>query len=153
MEHPPRRLFHVSEFSSSKYGCQPTSLLVERFISSVWCIAANHLLVLANSDALSLDDLHILKTRQDLVLDLELGNHGELGSLLDLEWFILESGLGAWGGEVNSHWWTAGGVHGQGENDALALIVWIGQRWASAEAERGLVTLKRLILGIYLVLD
>lgn len=126
-----------------------TSLLVEWLISGVWSIRTDHLLVLADSDTLSLDNLDVLKARENLVLDLELGDHGELSSLLDLEWLVLQGGLGSFSREVNGHWWAAGSLQGEGENDALAWIIWIGDGWSGGKAKGGLVALKRLIVGIY----
>ena len=38
-----------------------------------------------------------MQSAQNLMLDLELGTHGELGSLLDLEWVVLQAFLGAVG--------------------------------------------------------
>ena len=55
----------------------------------------DHLRVLAHSDALSLDNLHIVQPTQDLVLDLERSNHGKLGTFLDLEGLVLERVLTA----------------------------------------------------------
>jgi hypothetical protein len=64
-------------------------------------------LILADSNTLSLDDLDIVQAREDFVLDLELSRHGELATLLNLKWLILERGLGTLGGEVDSDGWTA----------------------------------------------
>src|SRR6266699_924438 len=87
---------------------RPTLLGIEGLLIGIWCIATlfefmsdmsetgivtwglgegsyNHLAVLADPDALALDDLDVMEAAEDLVLDLEGGNHGELGALLDLE--------------------------------------------------------------------
>lgn len=85
--------------------------------------AYNHLLVLADSDTLSLDDLNVVKTRQDFMLDLESGCHAELDTLLDLEWLVLECSLRTLGREINGDRRTTFGVHGQGDDDAVAGIV------------------------------
>ncbi len=61
--------------------------------------AYNHLRVLGDADALALDDLDVVEAAEDLVLDLELGAHGEFGTLLDLEGLVLERGLAAGLGE------------------------------------------------------
>ena len=134
---------------SSQVSMTLTSLLVEWLISGVWSIRTDHLLVLADSDTLSLDNLDVLKAREDLVLDLELGDHGELSSLLDLEWLVLQGRLRSFSREVDGHWWAAGSLQGEGENDALAWIIWIGDGWSGGKAKGGLVALKRLIVGIY----
>lgn len=49
----------------------------------------NHLGVLRYSHTLALDELDIVQPTKNLVLDLELGTHGEFGALLDLEGVIL----------------------------------------------------------------
>ena len=64
----------------------------------VGCVAANHFRVLGDLDALALDDLDVVETAQNLVLDLELGAHCELGALLNLERLILQSRLATLGG-------------------------------------------------------
>lgn len=64
------------------------------------------------------------------MLHLELGCHAELDALLDLEWLVFESGLGALGGEVDGDGWAAFGVHGQGEDDAVTGIVGVGEIFA-----------------------
>ena len=96
--------------------------------------AYNHLRVLGDADALALDDLDVVEAAEDLVLDLELGAHGELGALLDLEGLVLEGGLAAGVGEVDGDGVTAGRVHGEGENDADAGVRGVGEVLAAAEA-------------------
>lgn len=108
----------------------------------------NHLRVLGDLNALPLDDLDVVQTAEDLVLDLELGAHGELGALLDLEGLVLEGRLAAGGGEVDGDGVAAGGVHGQGQDDADAGVVGIRDVGAAAETEGLLVPLERLIAGI-----
>lgn len=90
-----------------------------------------------------------MQAAEDLVLDLELGAHGELGALLDLEGLVLERGLAAGGGEVDGDGVAAGGVHGQGEDDADAGVVGVGEVLAAAEAKGLLVPLQRLISGVW----
>ena len=102
-------------------------------MNGVWRVRADHLLILADSDTLALDDLDVLETRKNLVLDLELGNHGEFGSLHNLEWLVLQGGLGALCGEIDDHWWAARGLQGEGENDALAWVIWVGDGWADSK--------------------
>ncbi len=109
----------------------------------------DHFTVLANPDSLALHDLDVLQTAEDLVLDLESGPHGELGSLLDLERVVLEGGLATGGREVDRHGRPAGSLHGQGEDDADARIALIREvPAATAEAERLLVSLEGLIAGV-----
>ena len=90
-----------------------------------------------------------MQTAKDLVLDLELGAHGELGTLLDLEWVVLEGRLAALLREVDGHGVTAVRVHGEGEDDANAGIGGVGDIFAAAETEGFLVALERLITGIW----
>lgn len=82
------------------------------------------------------------------MLNLELGNHGELGALLDLERLVLQGILGTFLGKINCDRWAALGVHCQRENDALAWIGRVGGGCACGETEGGLVPLEGLILSI-----
>lgn len=84
------------------------------------------------------------------MLDLELSSHAELSALLDLEWLVLERLLRSLLREINGDWRTALRVHGQGEDDADAGVVWIRDGLsAGAEAQRLLVTTKGLIALVY----
>jgi hypothetical protein len=82
-------------------------------------------LILADPNTFALDNLDVVQTRQNLMLDLELRCHAELGTLLDLERLVLESGFRAFCGEINGDWWAAFGVHGQGEDDTVARVIGI----------------------------
>lgn len=83
------------------------------------------------------------------MLDLELGTHGELDALLDLEGVVLEGLLRAGGGKVDGDGVTAGRAHRQGEDDALAGVVGVRDALStSPESKRLLVTLERLVFGI-----
>jgi hypothetical protein len=108
----------------------------------------NHLRVLGHSDTLSLDNLDVVKSAENLMLDLELGHHGKLGVLLDPEGLVLEGVLATGCREVDGHRIAAGGLHGQGEDDADAGVAGIGQVIAAAETEGLLVALERLIAGV-----
>lgn len=105
----------------------------------------NHLRVLGDLDALPLNDLDIVQAAQNLMLDLERGRHGKLGALLDLEGLVLEVLLASGSGQVNGDGVAAGCVHRQGEDDADAGIVGVGDVLAAAEAERCLVSLEGLV--------
>lgn len=124
-------------------------LLVEGLLSRVGSIASNHLLVLGDADALPLDDLDVLQAGEHLVLNLEASRHGELGALLDVEGLVLERGLGALGGEVDGDGRPAGGVHGEGEDDAVARVGGVGERGAGEQAEGRLVALEGLVVGVW----
>jgi len=114
----------------------------------------NHLIRLAtrNPDALALDHLDVVQAAQDLVLDLELGAHGEGGALLDLEGVLLEV-LGAAGGrQVDHDGRAARRVHGEGLDDADARVIGIRQVLAAAQAERLLIALQRLVALVWRVI-
>lgn len=83
------------------------------------------------------------------MLDLEGGTHGELGTLLDLEGLVLEGLLAAGGGEVDCDGVAAGGLHGQGLDDADAGVVGVGDGVASSETQGLFVSLEGLIVGVY----
>lgn len=93
-------------------------------------ITHNHLLVLANSDTLALNDLDVVQTAKNLVLNLELGRHGEFHTFLDFEWLVLQRCLGAFLAKVDGHWRSSLTVHGQGEDDADSWIRWVGNIFA-----------------------
>lgn len=126
-----------------------TLLDIGGLLISVGSIAANHLGVLGDSDTLSLDDLDVVKTAENLVLDLELGAHGELGTLLDVERLILEGGLASGGREIDGDGRAARRVHGQGENNADSGVVGVGDVSTTAETKGLLVSLERLITGVW----
>jgi hypothetical protein len=110
-------------------------------------VAYNHLIRLAarNTDALPLDDLDVVQTAENLVLDPELGAHGEGGALLDLEGVLLEVVGAARGREVDHNRGAARRLHGERLDDADTGIVGVRQVVAAAQAERFLVALERLI--------
>lgn len=90
-----------------------------------------------------------MQTAENLVLDLELGAHGELGALLDLEGLVLERLLAAGSGQVDGDGIAVGRAHGQGEDDADSGVAGIGEIGAAAEAKGLLVSLEGLVLGIF----
>lgn len=89
-----------------------------------------------------------MQTAQDLVLDLELGAHGELGTLLDLERVLLEGLFAAGDREVNGDGVAARSLHGEGVDDADTGVVGVGDVLAAAKAEGLLVALEGLVAGI-----
>jgi hypothetical protein len=140
--------FHYARWEGSRRKEALTLLGVRRLLVRVGGVAANHLGVLGDLDALALDDLDVVQAGEDLVLDLELGAHGELGVLLDLERLVLQRGLAAGGGEVDGDGVATGRVHGEGEDDADAGVVGVRDVLAGAEAEGLLVALKGLVVGV-----
>ena len=127
---------------------QLTFLDVCSLLVRVGRIATNHLRVLGDLDTLSLDNLDVVQTRENLMLHLELGAHGKLGTLLDLEGLVLQRVLAALLRKVDGDGVTAGGLHGQGLDDADTLIVRVRKILSSRQTERLLVPLQGLIVGI-----
>ena len=95
----------------------------------------NHLALLANLDALALDNLDVVQTTENLVLDLEGSNHGELSTLLDLERLVLEGDLASRGGEVDGYGVSLRGFHSKGVDNADSGVVGVGQILATSQAE------------------
>ena len=73
----------------------------------VLLLTYQHLLVLADANALALHHLDILQSTQDLMLDLENDLGAELGALLDHEGFLLELLQGIGTRQVHHDIWTA----------------------------------------------
>lgn len=94
-EHPGRGLF-LSEL-----------LHVHWLISGVGWIASNHLLVLANSDAFTLESLNVFQTREDFMLDDERGLHLVPAAFLDGERLVFERLDSTCGGEIYRDVWSA----------------------------------------------
>lgn len=90
-----------------------------------------------------------METAKNLVLDLELGAHGELGTLLNVKGLVLESGLTTRGREVDGDRRASRRVHCQGENDTDSGVVGIGDVGTAAETKGLLVSLERLIAGVW----
>jgi len=101
---------------------RPTSLSIDGLLVRVGPVAPQHLAVLADADALALDDLDVREPADDLVLDLEGDDHGELGALLDREGLVLEGGLASRLGEVDGDGSAAGGLEGEGLDNAGARV-------------------------------
>jgi len=66
-------------------------LLVCWLAGGVWRITADHFLVLAHPNALTLGDLDVFKTGENLMLDHEIRLHLVLATLLDGERFLLQA--------------------------------------------------------------
>lgn len=127
-----------------------TLLFIRPRLSRVRCVAAQHLLVLVDLDALSLDHMHILESAEDLVLDAELCLHAELGALLDLEWLLLEVLERAGRRQVDGDVGATGDFERQGLNHALARVRGVdGEGGAgAAEAERGFPFCEGFVGGV-----
>jgi len=84
------------------------------------------------------------------MLHLKLGRHAELHTLLNLEWLVFESSFGAFGGKVDGDGGPAFGVHGQGEDDAVARVVGVAEVFAAAAQTEGLlVALHCFVVGVW----
>jgi hypothetical protein len=90
-----------------------------------------------------------MKTAENLVLNLEGDDHGELGSLLDLERMVLERLLGTGFRQVDCHRRSSRRLHSQGQDDADAGVARVRDIGAATETQRLLVSLQGLISGIY----
>ena len=125
---------HLVSHRHAKRGesIQLTTLGVDGLLVRVGPVAAEHLAVLADAEALALDDLDVREAADDLVLDLEGDDHGELGPLLDGEGLLLERGLAARSGQVDGDGRAAGGLEGEGLDDARARVAVVGQVLAAA---------------------
>jgi hypothetical protein len=66
-------------------------------------VAADHFLVLANWNALSLDLLDVLEARKDLVLDDKCGLNLVRAAFFDVEGLVLKGGFGAGLGEIDRY--------------------------------------------------
>ena len=87
----------------------------------------------ADFDSLSLDDLNVVKAAKDLMLYLEFRNHGELGTLLDLERLVLEGLLASRGFKIDSDGLATRRLHGKRLDNADACIIGIRKVLASAK--------------------
>lgn len=123
-----------------------TFLRVVHLTSGVGSVTAQHLLILADPDTLTLDDLQVLETAQNFVVDLEGNLDVELGALLNLERLILEAVDRARGGQVDDNIFTAVDLQSQRLDDTLARVVGVGDGLAGVEAQRGLPAVQRLIV-------
>ena len=94
-------------------------------VGGVRRITANHLLVLAKWDALSLELLDILEAREDLLLDDELGLHLILATFFDSERFLLERFEGPSSGEIDCDIGSAFNLEGERLDDAEAGVIGI----------------------------
>ena len=79
--------------------------------------------------------LEVLEAGEDLMLDLELDLHAELGTLLDDEGLALKLLDGAGGPEVDDDVGAAFDLETERLDDAFARVVGVGQRLAAAETE------------------
>lgn len=125
-----------------------TSLGVHGVLIRVGRITANHLARLATGDPdlAAPDRLDVVQAAQNLVLHLELGLHGELGTLLDGEGLLLEVLQRPGRRQVDHDGLPAGRLHGERVDDAHARVVGVGQVVAAAEAEGLLVALEGLVV-------
>ena len=80
---------------------------MSRLVGSIRWKAADHLFVLSNSDTFALQDLNVLESRENLVLDNEDSLHLIPTAFLDCEWLVLESFECTWSGQINGDVWSA----------------------------------------------
>lgn len=83
------------------------SLRMDRFISRARWEGSDHFLVLAYWDTFSFYLLYVLKTRQDFVLDHEVGFHAVRGAFFDDEGFRFQRNKLVWRRDVYDYIGTA----------------------------------------------
>lgn len=106
-------------------------------MGGVGSIAAEHLLVLADTDTLALNGLDVLEATENIVVDLENDLDVELGTLLDGEGLVLEAvdGLGA--RQLDHDVGATLGDQGQRLDHALG-VVGLTDRVTGIQAQGGL---------------
>lgn len=88
-------------------------------------LASYHHLLHLVADTHACDLLKVLQTRQNLMLDLELGLHAESGTLLDCERLALEGLEGTRRLEVDDDVGAAIDLKTERVDDALAGVFWV----------------------------
>lgn len=115
---------------------QLTFLFIYLLASSVRSITSQHLLILANPDTLSLHDLQVLQTAQNLMVDLEGNLDTECGAFLDGEGLVFQSFEGTGGGEIDDDVRTV--FHLESERfDNTAIVAVLSYRVARVQAQGG----------------
>jgi len=105
---------------------------IGRLLVSVWRVASNHFGCFGNFKARSLDDLDVVQTAEDGVLDLECAAHDKLDALFDPKGLALERLLAAGNRKVDSNGIASERFHGQGDDDAESGILRVGEVLAAA---------------------
>lgn len=124
-----------------------TLLLVDGLLGSAGGKAAQHLLILAHTDTLALDNLQVLETTQDVVVDLEDDLDVELGTLLDSEWLFLEGVDGTGGGQIDGDVGAAVDDERERLDDTIG-VAGLANGLACVQTQGGLPTDHGLIVGI-----
>lgn len=112
----------------------------------VFVVSAHHHLLHFAADAHACDLLEVLETCQNFMLDLELCLHAERSALLDCERLARKSIDGAGGPQVDDDVVATVNFETEGEDDAFARVVGVGDVLALAKTERRLPLLERLIV-------
>lgn len=105
-----------------------------------------HLLILANTNPLPLNNLEILQTAEDLMLDLEYGLDAEIGPLLDRERLVLQPVERARSGQVDDDIIAALDLQCQRLDDAFSRVVRVGNRRAGVQAQRRFPPVQGLVV-------
>jgi hypothetical protein len=117
-------------------------------MSGVGSIAAEHFLVLANTDTLALDDLDVLEATEDIVVDLEDNLDVELGTLLDGEGLVLEAVHSTGGRQLDHDVGAAIGDQGQRFDDALG-VVGLADGFTGVQTQGGLPAVHGFIVLVW----
>jgi hypothetical protein len=117
-------------------------------VGGVGSIAAEHFLVLANTDTLALDGLDILEATEHIVVDLENNLDVELGTLLDGEGLVLEAVHSTGGRQLDHDVGAALGDQGQRLDDALG-VVGLADGFTGVQTQRGLPAVQGFIILVW----
>ena len=124
-----RRLLLAPYTSSHKWASpeysertNPTRLFVSDRFLTCFRSAHEHLFILAYPYAFPLDDLQVLQPAQDIMLNLEVGLHAELGTFLDGEGLRLQRLESAGSGQIDGDIRATLNLEGQGLNDTAPFV-------------------------------
>ena len=124
-----------------------TLLLVDRLLSGVRGVAAQHLLILAHTDTLALHHLQVLQAAEDFIVHLEQDLDVEFGALLNGKWLLLQGVDSAGGGQVDSN--VGAAINNERERlDDTVGITGLANWLALVQTKGGLPADHGLIIGI-----
>lgn len=124
---------------------EPCNSILEHRTAGYGVGTYNHLLVLLAED-LALDDLDVLQAGEDLVLDLEADLHAEGSALLDCKGLLGQGIDGSGVLQIDDNVVAALDLEAEGEDDALAGVVGVGEVLARSQAERLFPLAKGLVI-------
>lgn len=107
-----------------------------------------HLLILGDCDTLALNHMNIFQTTQHIAVHLKDNLGEKLGSLLDCEWFILESLKSVGTRQVESDIGLSGCLNGERLDDACPWVVGVADGFTGVQAEGCLPSVERFVVLI-----